>query len=110
MPLQPLKIQTSIHPESRPINNQMTCRQFKVSGRVQGVFFRVSTRDVAVPLQITGHAVNLPDGGVEVLACGEPAAVAEIERWLHDGPPMASVTRVEWIDVDCEKPERFAVG
>ena len=67
---------------------------------MQGVFFRASTRDVAVPLQITGHAVNLPNGSVEVLACGDPAAVAELERWLHDGPPGASVTSVECIDVD----------
>ena len=110
LPLPALKVQTPIHPESRPINRSVTCRQFKVTGRVQGVFFRVSTRDVAVPLQITGHAVNLPDGSVEVLACGEPAALAEFERWLHDGPPMASVTRVEAIDVDCEQPQRFAVS
>jgi acylphosphatase len=88
----------------------MTCRQFKVSGRVQGVFFRVSTRDVAVPLQITGHAVNLPDGRVEVLACGEPAALAELERWLHEGPPMASINKVECFDVDCEKPQQFTIG
>jgi len=81
-----------------------------VTGRVQGVFFRVSTRDVAVPLQLTGHAVNLTDGSVEVLACGEPAALAEFERWLHDGPPLASVSRVEAIDIDCEQPQRFAVS
>ena len=88
----------------------MACRRFRVTGRVQGVFFRASTRDVAVPLKITGHAVNLPNGSVEVLACGDPAAVAELERWLYDGPPGASVTSVERIDVDCEEPERFAVG
>ncbi|MCH8301493.1 MAG: acylphosphatase [Proteobacteria bacterium] len=88
----------------------MACRRFRVTGRVQGVFFRVSTRDVAVPLQITGHAVNLPNGSVEVLACGEPAAVAELERWLHDGSPGASVTGVEWFDVDCEAPDRFSLG
>jgi acylphosphatase len=109
-PLLLLKVQTSIHPESRPIEHSVTCRQFKVTGRVQGVFFRVSARDVAVPLQISGHAVNRQDGSVEVLACGEAAAVAELERWLHDGPPLASVTRVECLDVDCEKPERFSVG
>ena len=88
----------------------MACRQFKVTGRVQGVFFRVSTRDVAVPLRLTGHAINLPDGSVEVLACGEQAAVAELEQWLHSGPPMASVTAVEGIDVECEMPERFATA
>jgi acylphosphatase len=88
----------------------MACRQFRVTGRVQGVFFRASTRDAAVSLQITGHAINLSDGSVEVLACGEQAAVAELERWLHVGPPMASVTAVEGIDVECDMPERFAAG
>jgi acylphosphatase len=88
----------------------MACRQFKVSGRVQGVFFRVSTRDVAVPLKITGHAVNLADGSVEVLACGDVAALQELERWLHQGPPMAAVERVAGIDVDCEQPPGFTLG
>ncbi len=88
----------------------MACRQFKVSGRVQGVFFRVSTRDVAVPLNITGHAINLPDGSVEVLACGDANALAELERWLHEGPPMAAVASVDVIDIDCEQPQRFTLG
>ena len=88
----------------------MTCRQFKVTGRVQGVFFRASTLDVAVVLRITGHAINLADGSVAVLACGEQSAVAELERWLHDGPPMASVTAVEGIDVECEAPQHFVAG
>ncbi len=88
----------------------MACRQFKVSGRVQGVFFRVSARDVAVPLNITGHAVNLPDGNVEILACGDATALQELERWLHEGPPMASVNKVECFDVDCEMPRQFTVG
>jgi len=88
----------------------MACRQFKVSGRVQGVFFRASTRDVAVPLKITGHAVNLPDGRVEVLACGEAAALAELERWLREGPPMASVNSIECSEIDCEMPQQFTVA
>lgn len=88
----------------------MTCRRITVSGRVQGVFFRVSTRDVAVPLAITGHAVNKPDGSVEVLACGEVSAIAELEQWLHDGPPMASVSSVDSVEVECEKPDSFSVG
>lgn len=87
----------------------MPCRQFRVSGRVQGVFFRVSTRDVAVPLKITGHAVNLPDGSVEVRACGTAAAIKELERWLLRGPPMASVESVESIEIDCQRPQQFAV-
>lgn len=88
----------------------MACRRFKVSGRVQGVFFRASTRDVAVPMAITGHAINMPDGSVEVLACGERAALQKLQQWLHEGPPMASVTSVAAEDVECEAPERFRTG
>ena len=88
----------------------MICRRFTINGRVQGVFFRVSTRDVALPLEISGHAVNEPDGSVEVLACGEASAIAELQRWLHDGPPMASVSSVECVAVECEKPDSFSVA
>lgn len=88
----------------------MPCRQFNVSGRVQGVFFRVSTREVAVPLRITGHAINLPDGSVEVLACGELAALQQLEEWLHEGPPMAAVENVERSDIDCAMPQHFRIG
>jgi acylphosphatase len=52
------------------------CLRFFVSGRVQGVWFRASTREQARRHGITGHARNLPDGRVEVLACGRPAALA----------------------------------
>ena len=88
----------------------MMCRRYTICGRVQGVFFRVSTRDVAVPLAITGHAINKTDGSVEVLACGEASAIAKLERWLHDGPPQASVSSVEGVEVPCEQPARFSVS
>ena len=58
------------------------CRKFRIEGRVQGVWFRESTRKQAEPLGICGYAVNLPDGSVEVLACGEPEALDRLERWL----------------------------
>lgn len=70
-------------------------RRCFVSGRVQGVFFRESTRQQALPLGITGHARNLADGRVEVLAVGESAAVAKLIEWLHHGPPAARVDKVE---------------
>jgi len=88
----------------------MTCRRFIVTGRVQGVFFRASTRDVAVPLGLSGHAINLPDGGVEVLACGGSHAIDELARWLSAGPPMASVSGLECVDVECAEPLRFTIG
>jgi acylphosphatase len=88
----------------------MACVRYIVHGRVQGVFFRASARDEAVRLGLTGCARNLADGRVEVLACGQPAAIAELERWLHHGPPLARVTSVERMAVDAKPPRDFQVA
>ncbi len=85
-------------------------RRFIVKGRVQGVFFRDSTRRVAESLGLTGHAINLPDGNVEVLACGDSHAIARLEMWLHEGPPMSRVTSVEGTDIDTRPPRGFRTG
>ena len=53
------------------MSNERQCRCFLVSGRVQGVFYRASTRDRAVTLGLKGSVRNLNDGRVEVRACGE---------------------------------------
>jgi acylphosphatase len=66
-----------------------------VHGKVQGVFFRASTRERALDLGLSGSATNLPDGSVEVVAEGEAMAVDALEAWLRHGPPMARVERVE---------------
>ncbi len=76
-------------------------RRFTVKGRVQGVFFRDSTRRVAQSLGLTGHAINLSNGDVDVLACGDPEAIARLEAWLHEGPRMAEVAEV------IERPAEF---
>jgi acylphosphatase len=73
----------------------LEARRFFVSGIVQGVGFRASTRAQAQALGLAGGAVNLPDGRVEVLAEGSHAALEALQRWLHDGPRMARVDRVE---------------
>jgi acylphosphatase len=70
-------------------------RRCFVAGRVQGVFYRASTRSRAQSLGVTGYARNLPDGRVEVLACGAPDAVQALCDWLWEGPPAAHVTAVE---------------
>ena len=72
----------------------MAAARFLISGRVQGVFFRASTREQALALGLRGVARNLADGRVEVIACGDQAAVALLERWLHEGPPAARVEQV----------------
>ena len=79
----------------------MSSRKFIVRGKVQGVWFRESTRRVAVKLGLSGRATNLPDGTVEVLASGEPEALAELEKFLREGPPNARVD--ELISLDCEQ-------
>ena len=85
-------------------------RRFIVKGRVQGVFFRDSARRVAESLGLTGHAINLPDGDVEVLACGPADAVSRLETWLHDGPPLSRVTSVDGTDVETPPPTGFRTG
>jgi acylphosphatase len=70
------------------------CLRCLVTGRVQGVFFRASTRRVAERLGVNGSARNLVDGRVEVIACGSPTAVAQLREWLSQGPTGARVTGV----------------
>jgi acylphosphatase len=86
-----------------------TARRFTIKGRVQGVFFRESTRRVAESLDITGHAINLSNGDVEVFACGEFAAIEKLAVWLKDGPRMAAVSDVIAEDAAGEA-EKFRTG
>ncbi|MCU4183203.1 acylphosphatase [Acidiferrimicrobium sp. IK] len=65
-----------------------------VSGRVQGVGFRAACARVAGRLGVAGLVRNLPDGRVEVVAAGEPAAVAALIDWCRAGPSWAEVTDV----------------
>jgi len=85
------------------------CRLFKVSGKVQGVFFRASTRQIATGLGLTGCATNMPDNSVEVLACGSADAIDQLLAWLRNGPPMASVDGVQEVTTNCANPDRFTI-
>jgi acylphosphatase len=66
-----------------------------VTGKVQGVFFRAHTQRQAEWLGLNGYALNLPDGGVEVIAEGEQPALETLLAWLQHGPPNAAVTSVQ---------------
>lgn len=88
-------------------DKDIRCCRFLISGRVQGVFFRGSTQTEARRLGITGWAENLPDGRVEVLACGDEKALVALAEWLHHGPPRARVASVTAKDVDCTPPSDF---
>jgi acylphosphatase len=73
-------------------------RRFRITGKVQGVYFRHSTRKEAERLGLAGVARNLPDGSVEVIARGAPEAVAELRQWLERGPSMARVDSVKELE------------
>jgi acylphosphatase len=85
-------------------------RQFTIKGRVQGVFFRDSTRRVAQSLGLTGYAVNKSNGDVEVLACGESDAIDALAIWLKDGPRMAEVTDVIAHDAEVQETDGFTTA
>ena len=72
----------------------MAAARFIVSGKVQGVFFRASTREKALALGLDGHARNLRDGSVEVLAAGEGDALEALGAWLWTGSPASRVESV----------------
>lgn len=73
-------------------------RHFRITGKVQGVYFRHSTRKEAERLGLAGVARNLPDGSVEVIAQGVPESVANLRQWLARGPSMARVDGVEELE------------
>ena len=66
-----------------------------MGGRVQGVFYRATAARRAQELAISGYARNLPDGRVEILACGEDEPVQAFVKWLWIGSSASKVTSVE---------------
>lgn len=76
----------------------MMCKRCLVSGRVQGVYYRATAARRAQELGIHGYARNLPDGRVEVLACGEHESVSAFVEWLWIGSSASRVTAVEVSD------------
>ncbi|ODS36746.1 MAG: acylphosphatase [Candidatus Altiarchaeales archaeon WOR_SM1_86-2] len=69
-----------------------------ISGMVQGVFYRASTRDAAKRIGVAGWVRNLPNGDVEAVFEGEKERVERMIEWCRSGPRAARVddVRVEW--------------
>ena len=80
-----------------------------VTGLVQGVFFRQSTREKATALGIKGKVMNLPDGEVKIIATGEPEKLAELIEWCRQGPPKAAVTSVTHEELPLQEFDSFRV-
>ena len=76
----------------------MVCKRCLIGGRVQGVYYRATAARRAHELGLRGYARNLPDGRVEVLACGDDASVSAFVKWLWIGSSASKVTSVEVSD------------
>lgn len=86
------------------------CEKCIVTGLVQGVFFRASTKEQAEKFGVTGYVKNIPEGHVEVLICGSPEAVGHMKAWLWDGPTHAHVSNVKCeLFEDQEVPDAFEI-
>lgn len=85
------------------------CLHFLISGRVQGVFFRDSTRRKAQELGVKGWVRNTHDGKVEVVACGSEDKIQELQAWLNHGPAAAEVEDVSLQSLDWQDHEDFVV-
>jgi acylphosphatase len=81
-----------------------------VAGRVQGVYYRGATAEQAERLQLDGWVKNLADGRVELVAAGEPGAVAALASWLWQGPPAARVDAVHIEEWTGDVPRGFTVA
>lgn len=71
-----------------------------VSGRVQGVFFRAETRDMAQSLHLVGCVRNMPDGRVEIIAQGDENSLNKLIEWTKHGPSLAQVIdlQIDWLE------------
>jgi len=85
-------------------------RRLLISGRVQGVGFRWSCRRVAEAQGVAGWCRNLPDGRVEAVFEGDPAAVERAVAWSRGGPPAAIVTSVDVIPETPQGERGFGLG
>jgi len=87
----------------------MVCKRALVDGKVQGVWFRGSTREQALTLGITGYAKNLPDGRVEVMMSGRESDIEMLSVWLKKGPPLAVVKSLDVSVADLQQFPGFEV-
>jgi len=87
----------------------MAAAKFVVAGKVQGVFFRASTREQALHLGLKGHARNMADGRVEVVVIGDARTIDTLGDWLRHGPPLARVDAVERLECAEAQAEGFDI-
>ncbi len=87
----------------------MPARKMKITGVVQGVFFRANTLDKAKELGLCGWVKNCPDSAVEIFAEGPDEALTELTNWCHHGPDTAEVDGVEIKEVSEQGLKDFEI-
>ena len=92
-----------------PNNDDRLCKRVLIHGRVQGVFFRAWTQEMAEELGLTGWVRNRADGTVEALFCGPKPKVEEMLLLAKRGPELARVERIETFDAAPPESEGFQI-
>ncbi len=87
----------------------MICVHVRVSGRVQGVFYRAFTRDKAAGLGINGWVRNIPGGGVEAVLEGDRQKIGELLAMMKTGPAGSMVSGLELSEIKCKDYEDFRI-
>ena len=80
-----------------------------VEGKVQGVFYRASAKEMADDLGLSGWVKNREDGNVEMIVSGEESKINEFIKWCHKGPRRAVVTNVSVMPQEDISFEKFEV-
>lgn len=94
------------------MNNSIQKARLSISGKVQGVFYRVSTRERAAMLNLYGWVRNRSDGRVEAYCLGSREQIEELISWCWQGPTGATVDRVEveWLELSSEDKQILSSG
>ncbi|MEJ0106024.1 MAG: acylphosphatase [Bacteroidota bacterium] len=80
-----------------------------VEGKVQGVFYRHSTKEKATELGITGTVRNLKNGNVEIIATGTAEQLAQLTQWCYHGPPHAIVNNISSTPLSLQTFNNFII-
>lgn len=90
--------------------DELIGRSILVTGRVQGVFYRKSTVDNAINLDLRGSVKNLPSGEVSIEVFGKLEAVEELIEWCKQGPPLSNVIDVSVEEIPFRESQSFKIS
>ncbi len=83
--------------------------ELRIYGKVQGVWYRASTREKALQLGLSGYVMNKSDGSVLVQATGTENSLEELIDWCHRGPAEAKVEEVKVAKIPLRRFEGFDI-